>query len=99
MPDLCTTASECFKEPFTINWSSFYSELNLDMNTCLITSSTWQLISGPGVLGANSIDTPETTVNIEASSALSGDEILVENTIQVDNGAFQDCRTLKIEVE
>ena len=92
-----TTASICFKEVFTFDWTDFYAKQGLDISSNLITSSVWA-VTGNGVGGATAINSPETSIAIEADGASVGDVVTAKNTIQIDDGTYQDCRMLFITI-
>lgn len=89
-----TQKQSCSKELFGLDWSDFFTKNGLDPLVDAITSSTWTLTSG--TKGSEFVATPETSLFIEGGSP--GTTINAENTVEVNGGAYRDCRTLFIEV-
>lgn len=92
-----TTASECSIEPYTFDHSALYARLGLDTVTDLITSSTW-VVTGNATLGANGIDTPQTSTFLTVTGVV-GDLIVLKNTIEIDGAIYRDCKKLYITVK
>ena len=89
-----TKMSECGREPFTIDWSEFFTRHGLTVGTDTITASAWVVTGGTKL--SDSIIGADTPVFIEAVSA--GQTVFAKNTIEINGGAYRDCRTLAIEV-
>ena len=92
-----TTKSECDRGPFTFDWSDFYDKLGLDPNTDPITSSVWAIDSGSGVLGAEVVASPQTSVFLDDADVV-GETTVLENTIEIQNGVYRNCQKLYIKV-
>lgn len=92
-----TIKSECDRGPFTFDWSDFYVKLGLDPNTNPITSSVWLIDSGDGVLGAEVVLTPQTSVFLDGASVV-GNVTVLENSIEIQNGTYKNCQKLFIKV-
>ena len=89
-----TTKFACGKEPFTLEWASFFTLHGLDPQANPITSSTWEVTGG--VKGNEFIDGADTAVFLSGGTV--GTLLVAKNTIQVDGGTYQDCRTLYVEI-
>lgn len=89
-----TKQTECGREPFFLDWSEFYDRHGLDPAVDLITSSVWEVTGGTG--GTEFLTTPETGIFLSGGTV--GAAILAKNTIQINGGTYQDCRTLRVEV-
>ncbi len=86
--------SACSEEPFTIDWSSFYTNLGIDVATNPITSSVWTVASGTAVSDTITLD--KTTITL--SGGVSGEFITAKNNIEINGGQYKDCATLYIRV-
>lgn len=91
---ITATMADCGKEPFFLDWTEFYERHGLDPLVDLITSSVWTVTGGTG--GTQFLSTPNTGIFL--SGGTPGTPILAENTIQINGGTYQDCRTLRVEV-
>ncbi len=89
-----TQKASCSTEPFTLDWSDFYATFGIDTATKPITSSVWVLSDGSA--GAEFINAAQTTLFI--SGGTIGVTMTAENTIEINNGEYKDCRTIYIEV-
>ena len=90
-----TQKQACAREPFTLDWATFFEVHGLDVLTDSITSSVWNVTGGD--LLNSSIDGVFTTVLLEGG--VLGTPILAENTVEINGGSqYRDCRTLRIEV-
>lgn len=88
------TKSECGLEPFTLDWTELFTRHGLDPNVDLITTSTWDVTGG--TKGSDFIATPDTTVVL--SGGTIGGSIQAKNTIEINGGAYRDCRTLSVSI-
>jgi len=89
-----TSKTSGSREPFELDWTGFYKEFNLDLETDLITSSVWSLSSGTA--GPDYVTTPKTKIFIEGG--VIGQTIVAQNNIEIRNGEYKDSRKIFIEV-
>lgn len=85
----------CAKEPFSIDWSAFFTVHDLDPLVSPITSSTWVVVGG--VEGSSFVTGAKTGVFLSGGTA--GGKITATNTIEINGGEYRDCRTLIIGVK
>ena len=91
-----TTKTDCDKGPFTLDWSDFYAKLGLDPNVDPITLSEWEAVSGSAVIGADVVNLDQTSAFIIGGTF--GEQLVIKNSIEIDNGTYCQCHTLFIEV-
>ncbi len=89
-----TQKASCSTEPFTIEWSDFFTTFGIDVNAKPITSSVWVL--SEGATGVEFVNGTQTTVFINGGTV--GTPMTLENTIEINSGEYKDCRTIYIEV-
>lgn len=89
-----TSMPDCGVEPFTLDYTDFYDEHELDVGTDLITSSTWVVTNGTG--SGDFVNTPKTTITL--SGATLGITIVAKNTIEINGGALKTCATLYVDI-
>ena len=87
--------ADCAKEPFFLDWAEFYTRHGLDTAVDLITSCVWTVTGA--TKGTEFIDTPAVGVFLEPTVS-AGEYVIAEAVIQINGGAYRDCRTLSIEV-
>lgn len=90
-----TKMSEHAREPFVIDWTEFYVRHELDPLVDTITSSVWVVTNATAE--DEFLATPKTALFVEPTVGV-GQFITAENRIEINGGAYKDCRTLRIEV-
>lgn len=89
-----TDKNACSREPFTLDWTDFFTKLGINPAVNPITDSTW-VVNGI-TLGPDFLSGVLATVILEAGVA--GAPATAKNTIEIASLNYRDCRTLFIEI-
>lgn len=89
-----TEKSVCTKMPYGFDWANLYTDLGLDPVLNPITSSTWDVTNA--TKGNEFLNGAQTLVDI--SGGTLGVDVLAHNTIEIDNGTYRECKTIRIKV-
>lgn len=89
-----TKKGQCGISAFGFEWDELFDRLGLTPGVDTITQSTWTTTGG--TQHSTTLSGLSTTVVV--SGGVPGVPIICENVIEINGGAYRDCRKIRIEV-
>ena len=90
-----TDKNACSTEPFTLDWTDFFTELGVDPIANPITTSVWTLTGVTG--GAEVLDGVKTSIIL--SGGVVGVDATAKNTVTIGSLGYGECHTLYIAIK